>query len=79
MTKKQAIKKTRSVIHKMSQKMRDKVEKALNSGAIDLEIWKDDFLLPKLITSALLQDAIDQLRPIEETYQEEIGKIYKFI
>lgn len=79
MTKKQAIKKTRSVIHSMSQKMSEKVEKVLNSGAINLENWKDDFLLPKLITSALLEDAIDQLRPIEESYQEEIEKIYKFI
>ena len=79
MTKKQAIKKTHSVIHSMSQKMKEKIEKALNSEAINLENWKDDFVLPKLITSALLQDAIDQLRPIEETYQEEIENIYKFI
>lgn len=82
MTKKQARKKTRTLINNSAKLMREKLEKALNCGAINLDAYEDDFELPRIIVTALLRDAVFNFSPKcwSETEQRkknrEINNLY---
>lgn len=79
MTKKQARQKTRKLINNAARLMREKLEKALYSGAINLENYDDDFELPKIIVNALLKDAAFQFGPLTEDNRKAAENLYKFI
>ena len=57
MTKNQARKKTRELIRNYSELMREKLERALTCGALNLDSYEDNYKLPRIILSALLEDA----------------------
>ena len=54
MTKKQLQQKTRELIRESADSMCKNIEKAINSGAIDLDAY-DDYELPKIVLGALLR------------------------
>lgn len=48
--------KTRQLIRESAQHMRKNIERAFNSGAIDITAYGDDYELPKIIIGALLRE-----------------------
>jgi len=79
MTKKQARQKTRKLINDAARLMREKLEKALYCGAINLENYDDDFELPKIIVHALLKDAAVRYEPLIKDNRKAAENLYKFI
>ncbi len=79
MTKKQARQKTRKLINDAAKLMREKLEKALYCGAINLENYDDDFELPKIIVHALLKDAAFRYEPFIKDNRKAAENLYKFI
>lgn len=70
MTKEQVILKTREVIGRINYDMCCQIEKALNSGTIDLDAYEDNYKLPKIITYALLKDELHELCMTGEMIEE---------
>ena len=79
MTKNQARKKTRELIRKASSLMREKLEKALVCGALDLDSYEDDYILPRIIVCALLEDAKYRFRPLHKDFKKEIDNLNRFL
>ena len=59
-----------------------KVEKALNSGAIDVDSWDENYnpmILPRCIVTAILQDESTQYEAKGTSFEKEIKKEAKNI
>ena len=59
---------------------KQKLSKALNSGAIDIENWDPNhnhWLLPKIIAIAILEDLGDELRPRSGDLVKKVDKEVK--
>lgn len=63
-TKKRQIKKLVKNLLKESHKAQlEKIDKALNSGALDLDNWSENespMIIPKIITTSILEDAANR-------------------
>ena len=61
-----------------SQKeMEAKVEKALNSGAFDIDDWDENpnsMILPKIIVIAIMEDEADQYKATGTSFEKEVKK-----
>lgn len=80
MTRNQARKKTRELIRHSAARMRENIEKALLSGAINLNSYEDDYVLPNTIMLALLQEEIRVFKPSDGSrYKKEVEKNAKNI
>lgn len=80
--KKNKIKKIVKELLKESHKAQiEKIEKALNSGALDLENWDPEnnpLIIPKIITTAILQDAAERHYTCKNTtFERQIKKEIK--
>ena len=56
------------------------VDKAINSGAIDIDQWSEDdkpMILPKIITTAILQTESEQYEGKGTSYEKYIKKEVK--
>ena len=56
-----------------------KLDKAFKVGAFKLKDYKLDYLLPKIIASALLKEAAFQATPLGVNYREISEKLYKML
>lgn len=59
-----------------------KVEKALNSGVIDIDSWNENnspMILPKCIVTAILQDESTQYEGIGTSFEKQVKKEVKNI
>jgi len=59
-----------------------KIEKALNSGAIDVDSWDENYnpmILPRCIVTAILQDESTQYEAKGTSFEKEIKKETKNI
>jgi len=57
--------------------MKEKVDKALDSGAVDLDDWDENsnpMILPKIITKAILEDEADQYSAKGTAFHREVIK-----
>lgn len=81
MTRKQVEQKTRKLIRESAKHMRANIKRVLDSGAIDISSYDDDFLLPKIIFQALLKEEQHQhkLHFDEDKHNKIINNIYKMI
>lgn len=81
MTKKQVEQKTRKLIRESAKSMRANIKRVLQSGAIDISSYDDDFLLPKIIFQALLKEEQHQykLHFDEAKHNKIINNIYTMI
>lgn len=52
-----------------------RAEKALTSGALDLDSYEDNYLLPKIILSAIYSELAYQRRPHSKCDQETIDNL----
>ena len=75
-----------SMLKESHEAMIKKVDKALNSGAIDIDAWDENnapMILPKCIVTAILQDESHQYdekgTSFERTIKKEVKNIRYFI
>ena len=73
---------TEDMLKESFDAMIKKVEKALNSGAIDVDSWDESnncMILPKCIVTAILQDESTQYEAKGTSFEKEIKKETKNI
>lgn len=59
------------------QEMEKKIDKALNSGGLDIDNWDENcnsMILPKIIIKAILEDEADQYSAKGTSFEKEIKK-----
>lgn len=78
MTKKQLRKKMNELIRENNKMIKEKLEKLLKSGAIDLPFYEDNYLLPKLIMCAMAKETAFQFKPLsnQKEHQKDIENFY---
>ena len=59
MTKKQALAKIKVLLNQKKLYIIQEAERLLNSGAIDLDSWENDFLLPRAILYVAMENISD--------------------
>ena len=79
MTKAQLRKKIKELIRKGKPEVDRMLEKAINSGAIDIEGAEDNYLLPKIILSALYSELAWQYEPLTKEGKAEVKNLKRFI
>lgn len=79
MTREDAKSKTLELAKDMFARVEGKIEKALNSGCVDLDAYQDDYALPKIIFNAIMMDLCDESKPLLKMWQKEANNIYKFM
>jgi len=70
------------MIKESFEAMIKKVEKALNSGAIDVDSWDENnspMILPKCIVTAILQDESTQYEGKGTSFEKQVRKEVKNI
>jgi hypothetical protein len=77
--KKAKLKRIASELLKDSQKaMKDKIDKAINSGSLDIDSWDErTFILPKIIAAALLEDEAEQYKGKGTSFEKSVKKEIK--
>jgi hypothetical protein len=80
-TKKNKIKAhVKDMLKQSNKAMLEKIDKAINSGAIDIDSWEEDnkpMVLPKTIVTALLESESTQYRGIGTSHEKRIKKDVK--
>lgn len=71
--------KMRELINRTAINMKALSEKTLNSGAIDLENAKDDYLLPKAVMHAICQEMAYQWEVLSKDSKEMSDNILLFL
>jgi len=71
MTKTQARKMTRQLINASAKEMREQLERVFLSGAVNIGSYEDNWLLPKIILTALLRDQATTRLPIVLSKKEQ--------
>ena len=71
MTKRQARKMTRPLIISSAKEMREQLERVFLSGAVNIGSYEDNWLLPKIILTALLRDQATTRLPIVLSKKEQ--------
>ena len=81
MTKKQLEKKVRHLINESVKDMRRKIPKVWLSGAVDLSAYENDYVLPKIVATALLQEEAHQNKPLrcDKETERTIDNIYSIL
>ena len=79
MTKSQLRKKVNELISQSAKAQRDNIDKVLKSGAVNLSDFEDNYLLPKIVISALLTEEIHQYKPFsnQKTHLKAVNNIYR--
>lgn len=70
------------MLNQSHEAMSKKIDKALNSGAIDIDSWSEShspMILPKCIVTAILQDESTQYEGKGTSFEKDIKKEVKNI
>jgi len=65
------------MIKNFQANMEAKIERALNSGALDIDSWEEDInpaILPKVIAIAVLEDTADGFKATGTCFEKEVKK-----
>ena len=79
MEKLELLLKVRELNNVFSEDLEKELEKILESGCVDLSKYDNDFILPKIIFSAILKSESFQFAPMSKEYQLEIKNVSKFL
>lgn len=71
--------KVRELNKSFSEDLGKELDKILESGCLDLTKYENDFILPKIIFSAILKNESFQFVPMSKEYQQEIKNVSKFL
>jgi hypothetical protein len=78
-TKNQFLEKMEELLNSARANMRINAEKAFNSGALNPEAFEDNYILPKIVLVACLENEADQWRPQDKKHRREIANLRHFI
>ncbi len=79
MTKAQLRKKVKTVIRQGKPEFNRMIEKAINSQAIDVQGAEDNYLLAKVVLSAVYSEMAWQYEPITKTGRKSVKNLRIFI
>lgn len=79
MEKLELLSKVRELNNVFSENLEKDLDKVLKSGCIDLSKYENNFILPKIVFSAILKSEAFQLTPMCEEYRQEIKNLSKFL
>lgn len=71
--------KVRELNKSFSEELEKELDKILESGCINLKKYENDFILPKIVFSAILKSESFQFAPMSKEYQQEIKNVSKFL
>ncbi len=71
--------KVRELNKSFSEELEKELDKILEAGCLDLTKYENDFILPKIIFSAILKNESFQFAPMSKEYQQEIKNVSKFL
>jgi len=77
-TKKQALTRLKKMMKQANQYMTKEAERLLNSGAIDMRKYEDNYILPKVLLSAVLYNTAQQYLPFDKEAKKELENLKKF-
>lgn len=79
MTKQQYYKKCKELKKEMNKLFDNRVEKLLNSGAIELSNYDDNYILPKIVVCAIASEIQWQFKPLSKEGQKEVKNLELFV
>lgn len=81
MTREQFLEKVEEIIPDIADLIREKANTVLESGAIDLESWEDNYLLPKLFIVAMGKEIAMRYKHPNETIKNvrTINNMYRMM
>lgn len=79
MEKFELLSKVRELNKSFSEDLEKELDKILESGCLDLLKYKNDFILPKIVFSAILKSESFQFAPMRKEYQQEFKNVSKFL
>lgn len=71
--------KVRELNKSFSEELEKELDKILEAVCLDLTKYENDFILPKIIFSAILKNESFQFAPMSKEYQQEIKNVSKFL
>ena len=74
--KRAVAKRTRDMINESARHMKKNIERAFNSGGINLEDYEDNNILPRIIMTALLKEEMSQYPPIRKEDKKTAENLY---
>lgn len=79
-TKEQCLEKVYEMTGQLQAHIMKKAKQLLNSGAVDVEGYEDDYRLPKILLVACLEHEADGWRPLKENKKarREIANLRHF-
>lgn len=79
MEKSELLSKVRELNESFSEDLEKELDKILKSGCLDLTKYENNFILPKIVFSAILKSESFQFAPMIKEYQQEIKNVSKFL
>lgn len=79
MEKFELLSKVRELNKSFSEDLEKELDKILESGCLDLLKYENDFILPKIVFSAILKSESFQFAPMRKEYQQEFKNVSKFL
>ncbi len=79
MTREQAEKKIKELMKEEKGMFWERVQKALSSGALDLDSYEDNYLLPKIIMCAVHGEMEWQYMPLTKEGKKEAKNLKAFL
>lgn len=79
MEKLELLSKVRELNESFSENLEKELDKILKSGCLDLTKYENNFILPKIVFSAILKSESFQFAPMIKEYQQEIKNVSKFL
>ena len=64
------------MINESARHMKKNIERAFNSGGINLEDYEDNNILPRIIMTALLKEEMSQYPPIRKEDKKTAENLY---
>ena len=79
MTKNQFRKKYRELVKTTAKDLIERGEKALKCGGFEIESYTDDFILPKIVITAAIENAKYNFRPLLSEHRAVVKNLTYFI
>ena len=70
---------TMELLRNHSNLIEEKIDKALNCGAINIEDYDEDYELPRIILHAVMKAMVDETRPLYNSNRKESDNLYLFL
>ena len=78
-TRKDVLSKIDELMPDITEFIKQKAEKALSCGAIDLDDYEDDYTLTKIVLTAVAKELSYVYRPWSESGREEVKNLESFL